>query len=200
MKEIDIISGCKTGNRLAQRAFVDNYSSYLYGICRRYAYDKPSANDCLQDALVQVLTKISKYDDRGNFKAWIARVTVTKCLEHIRKAKRHQSSEILPEYEPSSAAAVTYQLELEEVMQFMSTLPHNARVALNMYLVEGYSHKEIGEHLGVTESSSRSLVARARQKIQQQFESERLSIVHKKAIKPILTDNEHVPDQGTALK
>lgn len=183
---------------MAQRAFVDTYSSYLYAICKRYTKDLPSADDCLQEALVQVLTHVKKYDDGGNFKAWISRVTVTKCLEHIRRNKRHQRSELMPENEPSYCSTMTYRLELEDVMKFMNTLPENARIAMNMYIIEGYTHREIAELLSITESSSRSLVARARKKIQYQFESERLSVVHNKSPRGPIVANEQVSDTGIA--
>jgi len=180
LNEGQIIQGCKNRDRKAQRAFVDLYSSYMFTICRRYTNDEFTAQDCLQDALVQVLTKIDKYNDEGVFKPWVARLTVTKCLEYHRKNKRHINSEILPTMEPSENDGVLYKLELEEVMSFLDTRPHKYRVAINMYLVEGYSHREIGEALAVTESTSRSLVTRGRKMIQAQFESERLSVVHKK--------------------
>jgi len=180
LNEKQIIQGCKNGERKAQRAFVDLYSSYMYTICKRYTKDDFAAQDCLQNALVQVLTNIKKYTDQGTFKPWISRVTVTKCLEYLRKNKKHISSEILPTMEPSEDGKVLYKLELEEVMLFLNTLPDNYKIALNMYLVEGYSHKEIGKYMGLTESTSRSLVTRGRKMIQARFEEETLSVVHKK--------------------
>lgn len=179
MEENQIIKGCKKKDRRAQKAFVDQYSGYLYTICRRYVIEDFAAQDCLQTSLVQVLTHIDKYQEVGTFKAWIAKISVRKCLEYIRKNKKHRHDELDGIAAISEGRDVLYELELQDVMAFLATLPHNYRVAINMYLVEGYSHKEIGEHLGVNESSSRSLVARARKMIQEKFESERLTVVHK---------------------
>ncbi len=180
MEEGQIIKGCRAGERRAQRAFVDGYSSYMFTICRRYTYDEFSAQDCLQNSLMQVLTHIDKYNETGRFKSWIARVTVTKCLEYIRKNKKHRTVDLEYMVEPSEKEEVLYRLELDDVMNFLDELPYNYRVAINMYLVEGYSHREIGEYLGVTESSSRSIVTRARKMIKEKFDSDTLSIVHKK--------------------
>jgi len=177
--EREIIHGCVNGLRQAQQQFVQVYSPYLYGICRRYVCDDFTAQDCLQISLLQVLTHISKYDDSGRFKSWIARITVNKCLEYLRKNSKHRATDLDSIAEPNEASEVLYKLELEDVMRYMSTLPYNSRVAINMYLVEGYSHKEIGEYLGLTESSSRSLVARARKKLVERFDSEKLQVVHK---------------------
>jgi len=180
VNEDQIIQGCKNGDRLAQRKFVDQYSGYLLAICRRYTCDQFTAQDCLQESLLQVLTRIAKYDDSGRFKSWIARLAINKCLENIRRNKKHLSDDLEHTPEPGTEDGTLYKLELEEVMQFLDTLPYNYRVAINMYLVEGYSHREIGEFLGVTEGSSRSLVTRARQMIQRQFENESLSVAFKK--------------------
>lgn len=180
MNENQIIQGCKNGDRSAQRKFVDQYSGYLFTICRRYTCDQFTAQDCLQETLLQVLTRIDQYNEVGRFKSWISRIAVTKCLEHIRKNKKHKNDDLDHTPESGSEDATLYKLELDDVMQFLETLPYNYRVAINMYLVEGYSHREIGEFLGVTEGSSRSLVTRARQMIQSKFESEALNIVFKK--------------------
>jgi len=160
----------------------------MFTICKRYTREDFSAHDCLQDSLMQVLTHIDKFHETGKFKSWIARITVTKCLEYLRKNKKHLSAEIGPTDEPSQDEVISYKLELEDVTKFLDTLPYNARVAINMYLVEGYSHREIGEQLGVNESSSRSLVARTRKLIKEKFESEYLSIVHHKKVKKDNTD------------
>jgi len=157
---------------MAYKALVDSYSSYIYTICRRYAPSDVVAKDCMQEALIQVISKIDKYEERGKFKSWVATVTVKKCLDILRKEKRHLSSELDNVPEPFRNESVSYQLEKQDVMRFLDTLPDQYRIAINMFLVEGYSHKEIGAHLGINESSSRSLVSRARKLIVESFNKE----------------------------
>ena len=174
-----IINGCKKNDRKCQRAFVDQFSPYLFGVCRRYIPDPEQAKDCLQESLVHILSNINKYEDRGSFKSWAARVTATQCLQYIRREKRHLSFDIGETAEPSEEEVVSNRLEVEDVLKFLETLPEKYRIAVNMFIIEGYSHREISEQLGITESSSRSLVTRARKMIVTAFGERKMKIVHK---------------------
>ncbi len=178
MLENDIIQGCKKQDRKAQKAFVDEYSRYLFGVCRRYINIETQAKDCLQESLLHILTNIKTYEEQGKFKAWIARITVYKCLQSIRKEKKHISFLIDELHEPVSDTSASYILETQDVMRFLNDLAPNYRIALNMYLIEGYSHKEIAEQLNIKEGSSRALVSRGRKMIAQKFEEDRLRVVH----------------------
>jgi len=172
LTEADIIKGCIKGDERACRALVEAYSGYIYTICRRYIRDESVAKDCMQESLIQIIRKMDMYEERGKLKSWISTVTVKKCLDIIRKEKRHISADLDFVAEPYRDETTSLKLEHADVMTFMQTLPDNYRIAINMFLVEGYSHKEIGERLGVTESSSRSLVSRARKMIVESFQSE----------------------------
>ncbi len=178
MKEHDIISGCKKGNRLAQKYFVETYSKQIYSICRRYIQREDIAKDCLQDTLVHILKKINKYDDRGKFKGWISTVTVNKCIESIRREKRNIFSDIEHAPEPVTDEYISLKLEHDDIMNFINTIPEQYRIVINMYLVEGYSHKEIGDHLGINESSSRSILSRAKKMINDSFKHEKILVIH----------------------
>ncbi len=183
MTEKLIIQACQRKDPLGQRAFVDTYSRYLLGVCFRYAGNADFAKDCLQESLIHILNNIGKYKDQGRFKSWISMVTANKCLEIIRREKKHRFADMDVMNEPSMAETSSYKLEMEDVMAFIQTLPDNYRIAVNMYIVEGYNHKEIAEQLGITESSSRSLVSRARNMIKTNFEKENLKLVHKKRMR-----------------
>jgi len=176
LNEKDIIKGCLEGNQLACKALVETYSTYLFAICRRYAVDNSLAQDCLQESLIQIINKIHLYKEQGKFKSWMGSVTAKKCLDILRREKRHLSSEIEKIVEPSNDENISLKLEQNDVMNFLETLPYQYRVAINMFLVEGYSHKEIGAYLNITESSSRSLVSRARKMITDAFANESMKI------------------------
>ncbi len=169
MEEKLIIQGCQKNDRKCQKAFVDSYSSYLFGVCRRYISDYELAKDCLQESLVHILNNINKYEATGSFKSWAARVTATQCLQWIRREKKHINFNIDDVVEPSEEEKISDHLEVRDVMDFLETLSERYRIAINMFIVEGYNHKEISQHLGITESSSRSLVARARKMIVEEF-------------------------------
>ena len=176
MKEQDIIQGCVDGNQLAYKAFVEQYSAYLYSICYRYMGNAEYAKDATQECLVQVITKIHKYQDRGKFKAWISSVSVKKCLDLLRKEKRHKYTAYEDSPEPYVNEQVSLNLEKEEVMGFINNIPDRYRIAINMYLIEGYSHKEIAEQLNISESSSRSLVSRGRKMVIDAFGESQLKM------------------------
>ena len=176
MEERDIIIGCKKREQTAYRALVDRYSNYLFAICKRYVQDDEKAKDCLQESLVQIISKIDRYEERGKFMAWMSAVTVKKCLDVLRKEKRNQTSDLDNVAEPSIDESINWRLERDDVMAFLETIPEQYRIAINMFLVEGYSHKEIADVLNISESSSRSLVSRARKMIVQAFKAEELRV------------------------
>lgn len=179
MEVKEIIEGCKKNNRKCQRAFVDQFSSYLFGVCRRYVSDHDQAKDCLQEALVHILSNIDKYQHTGSFKSWAARVTATQCLQFIRREKKYISFEMESSQEPSEEESISDRLEVQDILKFLETIPEKYRIAVNMFIIEGYSHREISEFLEITESSSRSLVTRARKMIVAAFGEKKMKIVHK---------------------
>lgn len=159
-------------DRECQRAFVDQYSAYLFGICLRYVKTDFDAKDCLQDSLIRILSKIPLFDeDLGSFSSWISKLTANQCLTFLRKNKRlaFVDAEYMENLEVEEIALK--KLELEEVLIFINELSDRYRIPLNMYVIEGYSHKEIASALEINESSSRSLVARARKILIKKFDS-----------------------------
>jgi len=172
LTETEIIKGCKAKDRRAQKALVDTYSPYLFGICVRYAVDRAYAKDYLQESLIRILNKVDTYKEQGKFRSWMAQVTAMKCLELIRKEKKHRSEEVSDHIGLASGSHIFDKMRQEEVMLFMESLPDNYRISLNMYLVEGYNHKDIAKTLNITEGSSRSLITRGRKMIQEAFKSE----------------------------
>jgi len=131
--------------------------------------EKEKARDVLQDSLVQVFRSLDRYEERGIFKSWLGSITSKKCLDSLRKEKRHKYVDMENVVEPYEREKSSLKLEQEDVMKFIEAIPENYRIAINMFLVEGYSHKEIGEQLNISESSSRSLVSRGRKMIKEAF-------------------------------
>ena len=169
MKQAEIIQGCKKGERNAQKAFVMTYSGFILNICLRYTYDQHEAKDCLQETLVHVLKKIDQYNEFGSFNSWLSRVTVNKTLEYLRKFRKLKILDLSGESKLRIDESIHLKIEEETVLNYMSTLPEKYKIVLNMYIVEGYKHKEIAEQLGVTESTSRSILTRARQMLENAF-------------------------------
>ena len=181
-----IIKGCINRESKAQKAFVQQFSSMLHPICLRYAGNESLADDFLQEALIQILYNIDKYKEEGKFSAWAKQVTVRKCIELLRKNKKYSFNELL-DIQNKVDEVANYQLEFNDVNKFLLTLPDHYRLVINMYLVEGFSHKEIANKLGVKESASRTLLSRARAMVKKAFDKDEvhLSIAKKKLIKKV---------------
>jgi len=144
------------------------------------------AKDCLQESLIQIISKVDRYEERGKFKSWMSTVCVKKCLDILRKEKRHRNADLDKVAEPSRNENISYELEKQDVMKFLDTLPSQYRVAINMFLVEGYSHREIGQHLNISESSSRSLVSRGRKMIIEAFKEKKIAVSYKSENSPVI--------------
>lgn len=141
------------------------YGGYLAGVCLRYVPDDDKRKDVMQECLVKVFTQIHqfKYRGKGSLKAWMARIAVNESLNLLRKEKT-QLAEIqeekmpdLPDEEPE-----TDDLTAEEIAQLLAQLPEGYRTVINLYAVEGKSHKEIAQLLGIKPDSSASQLHRAR--------------------------------------
>jgi len=176
--EHKIINGCKAQDPLFQKELVLRYSGLLLTVSRRYTHDLELAKDVLQEGLVKVLKSIDQYEPTGSFEAWMKRIIINTAL--AKRQKKSFSFEIsgfedLPEKE--IAPDVYSHLQAEDLIELINRLPEGFRLVFNMYAIEGYSHKEIGDLLGITESSSRSQLSRARKMLKTRLlQQEKISI------------------------
>ncbi|MCC8034481.1 MAG: sigma-70 family RNA polymerase sigma factor [Rikenellaceae bacterium] len=167
MTERQIIEGCCRGDAVSQRELYERFSGSMYGICLRYVRDKALAEDILHDGFITVFTKIGEFRGEGSFEGWCRRIFVNTALGHLRKKSALTESESIDQVrwlEVDDADAVE-KMSGEEVLELIDHLPQGYRTILNLYAVEGYSHKEIGEMLGISENTSRSQYFRARGKL-----------------------------------
>jgi RNA polymerase sigma-70 factor (ECF subfamily) len=166
-QEIDLINGCRRGDSHAQQRVFDLYSSRMYGICLRYVKSSMQAEDVLVMAFTKVFERISQFKGEGSFEGWIRRITVNEALTSLRKS-RIMVIETDLEYadrEPDYNA-LTDHLEAEDLLKIIEKLPPGYRVVFNMYAIDGYSHKEIADQLGISENTSKSQLSRARMYLQ----------------------------------
>jgi RNA polymerase sigma factor (sigma-70 family) len=170
LSEKEIIQGCQKGKEACQKALVEQYSPLLLTVCRGFFRDEAQAKDILQEALIKILLNIKKYKDTGSFVGWMRRITVNTALKAIRKKDIIREAVELEEVNgPARTPDALSKLGEEEILRLIAQLPQDQQIVFTLYVVEGYSHKEIGEHLGITASTSRSYLTRARQKLQQFF-------------------------------
>lgn len=171
MDEQQLIAGCKSENRLAQRELYEKYARRMLAVCLRYVNDMETARDLLQDGFVRVFMNIHSYTGSGSFEGWLRKIFVNGALEYLRKSDVLRESTDLENsaelVQPDSSAIEN--LSAAELMKVIQELPAGFRTVFNMFAIEGYSHKEISEILGITESTSRSQFTRARQLLQKRI-------------------------------
>src|SRR5688572_23609481 len=168
--EEELIKGCLKRDRSAQKRLFDTYSSKMYGICYRYVKDSMEAEDILVTALTKVLEKIEQFKNEGSFEGWIRKIVVNEALTHLRRNRCMyletdlEQADREPDYE-----TLSNYLEAEDLMNLIQELPAGYRIVFNLYAIDGYSHKEIADQLGISENTSKSQLSRARVYLQKKL-------------------------------
>jgi RNA polymerase sigma-70 factor (ECF subfamily) len=166
-KEHDLITGCRKGERNAQRELYDLYSSKMYALCYRYVRNGMEAEDIMVTAFMKIFDRIDQFKGEGSFEGWMRRIMVNESLTHLRKSRNmHLETDLemadrQPRYDQHEQ-----HLEAEDLINMIQELPAGYRAVFNMFAIDGYSHKEIAEQLGITESTSKSQLNRARAYLQ----------------------------------
>ncbi|MCQ2142447.1 MAG: sigma-70 family RNA polymerase sigma factor [Bacteroidales bacterium] len=176
-KNIDrkLIESLKKGNRKAQKEVFDLLAPIMFSVCLRYSGNRETAEDILQDGFVTLFSKIDSYKGDGSFEGWARKIFVNTALMELRKKDALKMSEELDSAR-SLSAPTSSQIEdigYKELMELIAGLPAGFRTVFNMYVIEGYSHKEIAETLGITEVTSRSQLNRARAWLQARIAEKR---------------------------
>ena len=163
-----LLARCRRHEPAAQRAFYAHYAGRMLGVARRYANSVPEAEDILQDAFVKIFAHLNDFRSEGSLEGWVRRIVVTTAINHwqsgrLRRQCLTEPVEALPE--PAVAAAALDQLNVREVLTLVEQLPDGCRVVLLLYAVDGYSHSEISELLGIQESTSKAQLSKARKQL-----------------------------------
>ncbi|WP_345212230.1 sigma-70 family RNA polymerase sigma factor [Mucilaginibacter gynuensis] len=160
----ELIKRCKAGERKACEMLYKQFASKMLGVCMRYATDKMEAEDMLQNGFIKVFKKLDDYRGEGSFEGWIRRIMVHSSIEYYRK--HHKMLQVVDVegtgQEPSVNAVANANLDARDLMGMIQQLAPGYRMVFNLYALEGYSHKEIAEIVGITEGASKSQLSRAR--------------------------------------
>lgn len=162
--DLKLIESCIKGDRKAQKVLYDHLAPRMFPLCIRYMGDRELAEDILQDGFITLFTRLDSYKGDGSFEGWARKIFVTTALMSLRKKDALKMSDELDAVR-GMKAEVTTQIQsigYKELMGLITTLPPGFRTVFNMYAIEGYSHKEIGEMLGISETTSRTQLSRAR--------------------------------------
>lgn len=167
----DIIKGCVEGKRLAQNELYKKFAPKMYAVCVRYSKDATEAEDVLQDGFVKVFQNIQNFKSEGSFEGWVRKIMVNTALEKFRKKNHlYPVGEIFEVAKDLKHEDVEHNIHAEELMKVINRLSPGYRMVFNLYAIEGYSHKEIGDQLGISEGTSKSQLARARAVLQDEVE------------------------------
>lgn len=159
-----IIKGCIDNHRQSQKELYRNYYSYAMSICVRYTGNQTDAIEVLNDGFLKVFSNIGKFDIDKPFKPWLRRILVNSCLDHIKKNAKHNQLADITEAEVSQSTleAPDHNLNYEEILTKIGQLSPAYRAVFNLYVIDGYKHNEIAKELGITESTSKSNLTRAK--------------------------------------
>lgn len=171
-KEELLIKQCKKNNPKAQRELFDAHAPKMLAVCSRYTKTLEEAEEVLSNGFIKVLTKIKQYNGEGSFEGWVRRIMVNESLNYIRGKQT-----LYVEIDEDKLSKEDFLIEEEnfaeeELLKMIAQLPEGYRAVFNLYAIEGYNHKEVAEKLGVTESTSKTQLRRARLYLQNAIEQQ----------------------------
>ncbi|HLP94615.1 MAG TPA: RNA polymerase sigma factor [Saprospiraceae bacterium] len=169
MDEHELIRGCLRGSAQCQRDLYERFAGKMYAVCLRYARTREDAADILQEGFLKVFTKLDQFQFQGSFEGWIRRVMVNTALRAYQKQRydyEQTGFERMPDM-PVDPDAVSM-LSEAELMNLVRQLPDGYRAVFNLVAIEGYSHAEAADMLGIQESTSRSQLTKARRYLEEE--------------------------------
>lgn len=170
MSDSDLFENLKRGQRKAQEHFYNKFSGKVLAICRRYLADPYEAEDAMIQILLKALEHIADLKNESSMEAWIRRISVNHCLNQLKSTLTFK---IIPISYLTDEDSDLPQIEFETdyLLQLISELPPGYRTVFNLFAIEGYSHREIAEMLGISENTSKSQLSRARVLLQKKLQS-----------------------------
>lgn len=169
--EKELIKGCLENDAVCQKKLYDQFAGTMYAICLRYASHQEEAKDFLQEGFLKIFRSLSSFSFKGSFEGWMKRIFVNTALEEIRKKGR-----LILQEEPdhsdliTSESTVTQNLTLQHLLRVIQTLPDGYRTVFNLYVIDGFQHNEIAAMLGISESTSKTQLRKARLALQEKLQ------------------------------
>ena len=163
IRESQLIENCIKGERKSQKELYELFSGKMFSICLRYSKNQMDAEDILQEAFVKLFNNLHRFRGEGSFDGWVRRIFVNTAIEHIRRKNLNTTvGEGLENSVQDKHYNALDRLYEKDIINYSNNLSNGYKTVFNMYAVEGFSHKEIANHLGITESTSKSQFSRAK--------------------------------------
>ena len=164
-----LVNKCKAGERKAQELLYKQFAAKMLGVCMRYATDRMEAEDMLQNGFIRVFQKMNDYRGEGSFEGWVRRIMVHSSIEYYRKHHKMMQVVDMDEVgEPSVDPVAMANLDAKDLIALIQQLAPGYRMVFNLYAIEGFSHREIGEIMSISEGASKSQLSRARAILKEQ--------------------------------
>jgi RNA polymerase sigma-70 factor (ECF subfamily) len=165
INEEQLVFRCLEKDPLAQKYLFEYYSKRMMGVCLRYSTDREEAQEVLQIGLIKVFEKLEMFDQKGSLEGWIRKIIVNTALDNIRKHKKLQLNVDIDkiDYQLDNHHETAIEaLSAKDLLKVIQQMPLGFKTVFNMYVIEGYSHKEIAEELEITVGTSKSQFSRAK--------------------------------------
>ncbi|UOG72766.1 sigma-70 family RNA polymerase sigma factor [Hymenobacter tibetensis] len=170
MTDADLIAACCQGSGRAQKLLYERFAGMMLGVCLRYLRRREDAEEALLSGFTKMFRALSQYRHEGSFEGWIRRIMVNEALGMLRrKEPLHMAIDDLTYDVPATAAEAESQLNAADMMALLAELPAGYRTVFNLYALEGFTHPEIGELLGISEGTSKSQLSKARAMLQRRL-------------------------------
>ncbi len=168
LSDQELIMSCLKNYRKAQRELYDRFSPMMKGVCMRYASSEIEADDILQESFIKVFKNLKNYTDNGKLGAWIRTITVNTAIEFYRKrsVQTQHLNDLALEAETYGSIEIFETIDLKILQQEIQKLPDGFRIVFNLYAIEGFTHKEISQELGISIGTSKSQFSRAKKLLQ----------------------------------
>ena len=162
--DLKLIQSCREGDRAAQKVLYERLAPRMFPVCIRYIGDRELAQDVLQEGFITLFTHLDAYKGDGSFEGWARKIFITTALMELRRKDALKMSEELDVVRGMKTDTVSQlqKIGYKDLMNLIATLPAGFRTVFNLYAVEGFTHKDIGEMLGISETTSRTQLSRAR--------------------------------------
>lgn len=172
LSEQELIDGCRNSDRASQRALYDRYCRKMMVVCLRYSKTTAEGEDILQEAFVKVFNAIKNFRQESKLETWITRIMVNTALNAQRKKLYLYPMVDVEDIELPDEEVSISGIHFTQLLEMIQSLPQGCQIVFNLFAIEGYSHKEIGEQMGISEGTSKSQFARAKSLLQQKLHKE----------------------------
>ncbi len=176
-----LIKGCLKNNPIAQKELYNRFASKMYGICLRYTKDDMEAKDVMQDAFVKVFNNLIYFKYEGSLESWVKKIIINTAINSYRKNVTNYNSLEIDKVDVTEDNNIISDISTQELLSIIKELPKGFRMIINLYAIEGYNHREIGEMLNISENTSKSQLSRARLIIQEKINKRYNKISYEKA-------------------